>query len=240
LKLQQLLLWRNQFRTHAPTPSAFTPVILEPQLPDTAKRKISPASGVGASCDFIDAAGIIHGLVPDRLIAGGLLSKALVADVLISKHADHLPLDRLAQILARDGVNIDRSTLRDWVCVAVVELELLHARFAEILKASPKLVCDKTRCSVLDPGRGKIKIGDLLNIARDNRTWGAVGIRVGIRAQGERVTCGRYQWAPGRRGEHARALFAGFSGKLPVKGYAGYNGLTAAARPDGAVTLDYY
>lgn len=54
LKPQQLFSWRNQFRTHAPAPSAFTPVVLEPQQPDAAKRKIWAARDGGISRDIIE------------------------------------------------------------------------------------------------------------------------------------------------------------------------------------------
>ena len=172
--------------------------------------------------------GVIQAPAPNRLVEGGLPTEALVADVLVSKYADHLPLYRQAQILAREGVNIDRSTLCHWVGFAAVELEPLHARLIAILKGSTKLFCDETRCPVLDPGRGKTKTGYLWAIARDDRPWG-----------GADPPAVAYQYAPGRGGEHARALLAGFTGTLQVDGYAGYNTLADATRPGGAVTLAF-
>jgi len=88
-----------------------------------------------------------------------LAGEALVADVLVSKSADHLPLYRQVQILAREGVQIDRSTLAPWVGFAAYDLAPLHERLITILKASTKLFADETRCPVLDPGRGKTKTG---------------------------------------------------------------------------------
>jgi transposase len=175
-----------------------------------------------------DVVGIIQASAPARLIEGGIPTEALVADVLVSKYADHLPLYRQAQIFARDGLIIDRSTLCHWVGFAAAELEPLHARLIALLKTSPKLFCDETRCPVLDPGRGKTKTGYLWAIARDDRPW-----------------CGgdppavAYTYAPGRGGEHARALFIGFSGTLQVDGYDGYNSLADASRPGGAIALAY-
>jgi transposase len=96
--------------------------------------------------------GVVQALAPNRLVEGGLPTEVLVADVLVSKYADHLPLYRQAQILAREGVRIDR--------------------LVTILKASTKLFADETRCPVLDPGRGKTKTGYLWAIARDDRPWG--------------------------------------------------------------------
>jgi transposase len=117
--------------------------------------------------------GVVQAPAPNRLIEGGLPTEMLVADVLASKYADHLPLYRQAQILAREGIAIDRSTLAHWVGFAAHELEPLHARLLEILKASTKLFADETRCPVLDPGRGRTKTGYLWAIARDDRPWGS-------------------------------------------------------------------
>ena len=114
-------------------------------------------------------AGIIQAPAPARLIEGGLPTEALVADVVVSKHADHLPLYRQSQILARHGVRIERSTLAQWVGAAAAELQPLHDHLLGLLKASPKLLCDETRCPVLDPGTGKTRTGYMWALARDDR-----------------------------------------------------------------------
>ncbi|NKB16540.1 MAG: transposase [Sphingomonadales bacterium] len=80
--------------------------------------------------------GVIQAPALNRLVEGGLPTEALVADVLVSKYADHLPLYRQAQILAREGVNIDRSTLCHWVGSAAVELEPLEATALHIVQAT--------------------------------------------------------------------------------------------------------
>ena len=116
-----------------------------------------------------EVAGIIQAPAPAHLIEGGLPTEALVADVVVSKHADHCPLYRQSQIFARHGVRIDRSTLSSWVGAAAAELQPLHDHLLSLLKASPKLFCDETRCPVPDPGRGKTKTGFLWAIARDDR-----------------------------------------------------------------------
>ena len=79
--------------------------------------------------------GVVQAPAPHRLIEGGLPTEALVADVLASKCADHLPLYRQAQILAREGVRIDRSTLAHWVGFAAFELAPLHDRLVSIDEA---------------------------------------------------------------------------------------------------------
>ena len=122
-----------------------------------------------------DVAGIIQAPAPAHLIEGGLPTEAFVADVLVSKHADHMPLYRQSQILARIRVNIERSTLAQWAGAGAAELQPLHDYLIRSLKASPKLFCDETRCPVLDPGRGKTKTGFMWALARDDRPWAGGG-----------------------------------------------------------------
>ena len=180
-----------------------------------------------------DVAGIIQAPAPLRLIEGGLPTEALVADVVVSKHADHIPLYRQSQILARHGVQIERSTLAQWVGAAAAELQPLHDHLVRQLKASPKLFCDETRCPVLDPGRGKTKTGYIWAIARDDRPWG------GDVRSGSGPPAVAYTYAPGRGGEHAAKLLDGFNGILQIDGYAVYKRLAAPGRQGGPVTLAY-
>jgi transposase len=175
-----------------------------------------------------EVAGIIQAPAPAHLIEGGLPTEALVADVVVSKHADHLPLYRQSQILARSGVNIERSTLAQWVGAAAAELQPLHDHLLRQLLASPRLFCDETRCPVLDPGRGKTKTGFMWALARDDRPWGS-----------NDPPAVAYTYAPGRGGEHAVKLLAGFTGILQVDGYSVYKQLGAPTRTGGAVTLAY-
>jgi transposase len=175
-----------------------------------------------------NVAGVIQVPASARLIVGGLPTEALVAQVVVSKHADHLPLYRQAQILERQGVEIERSTLAHWVGAAAAELQPLHDHLLRQLKASPKLFCDETRCPVLDPGRGKTKTGFMWSIARDDRPWG-----------GTDPPAVAYTYAPGRGAVHAVKLLAGYSGILQVDGYSAYAALTNPARDGGAVTLAF-
>lgn len=175
-----------------------------------------------------DVAGVIQAPAPARLIVGGLPTEALIAQVVVSKHADHLPLYRQAQILARQGVEIERSTLAHWVGAAAAELQPLHDHLVRQLKASPKLFCDETRCPVLDPGRGKTKTGFMWSLARDDRPWG-----------GTDPPAVAYTYAPGRGAVHAVKLLEGYSGILQVDGYSAYTALTNPARDGGAVTLAF-
>jgi len=109
---------------------------------------------------------------PARIVEGGLPTEALIAHVLVSKYADHLPLYRQAQIYGRQGVTLDRSTLTDWVGRAAWWLTPLRDHLLGKLKHSPKLFADETTAPVLDPGRGRTKTGQLWAYARDDRPWG--------------------------------------------------------------------
>ena len=171
---------------------------------------------------------VVQAPAPARLIEGGLPTETLVAHVLVGKYADHLPLYRQSQIYARQGIELDRSTLADWVGRAAAELQPLHGRLLEHLLRSPKLFMDETRAPVLDPGRRRTKTGYLWAIARDDRPWAGPDPPAVV-----------YLYAPGRGAEHAIRPLAGFSGVLQVDAYAAYNALADPARAGGPVTLAY-
>ena len=92
--------------------------------------------------------GVLQAPAPARLIEGGLPTEATVAQVLVSKYADHLPLYRQAQIYARQGINLDRSTLADWVGHAAWHLRPLHTRLLTKLKGAARLFADETTAPV--------------------------------------------------------------------------------------------
>lgn len=157
------------------------------------------------------AEAVVQAPAPARLIEGGLPTEATVAHVLVSKFADHLPLYRQAQIWARQGVALDRSTLADWVGRAAFLLRPVHERLLDKLKASPKLFADETTAPVLDPGRGQTKTGQLFAYARDDRPWG-----------GNDPPGVAYVYAADRKAERPIAHLKGFTGILQVDGYSGY------------------
>jgi transposase len=161
------------------------------------------------------ACGTIHQApAPERPIAKGLATPALLAHVLVSKYCDHLPLYRQCQILARQGVELDRSTLANWVGGACWWLEPLQARLAEHVFASQKLFADDTPLPVLDPGRGRTKTGRLWVYARDDRPWRGPGPPAAV-----------YLYSPDRKAEHPASHLARFSGVLQVDGYPGFDRL---------------
>src|SRR5881275_2653482 len=157
---------------------------------------------------------VMQAPAPARLIEGGLPTEATVAQVLVSKYADHLPLYRQAQIYARQGIDLDRSTLADWVGHAAWHLRPLHERLLMRLRQLPRLFADETTAPVLDPGRGRTKTGQLWAYAADDRPWG-----------GSDPPGVAYVYAPDRKAERPITHLAGFTGILQVDGYAGYSKL---------------
>jgi transposase len=148
-----------------------------------------------------------------------MLTEATVAHVLVSKYADHLPLYQQAQIYSREGVDLDRSTLADWVGRAAFELRPVHDALLADLKRSTKLFMDEKRAPVPQPGARKTKTGYFWALARDDRPWGGASPPGVV-----------FSYAPGRGGQHAERILQGFGGILQVDGYAGYNRLIAADR----------
>ena len=109
---------------------------------------------------------------PERPITGGMATEALLAHVLVAKYADFLPLYRQAQIFARQGIELDRSTLCDWVGRACWWLEPLWRLLRRHVMGSTRIFADDTTLPVLDPGRGRTKTGRLWGYAVDDRPWG--------------------------------------------------------------------
>jgi transposase len=163
---------------------------------------------------------------PPRLIEGGIPTEAMVAHVLMARYADHLPLYRQAQIIARQGVVLDRSTLSFWMGYAAAELAPVVARLREMMLSSTRLFADETVVPVLDPGRGRTKQGYFWTIARDDRPWA-----------GSQPSAVVYSYAPGRGHIHARALLGGYRGILQCDGYSAYKKLAGPKVHEHAVTL---
>jgi len=167
---------------------------------------------------------VVQAPAPERPIDGGMATEALVAHVLINKYCDHLPLYRQSQIFARQGVNLDRSTLCNWVGRACWWLAPLHELILSTVLASPKVFADDTTLPVLDPGQGRTKTGRLWCYAVDNRPWCGPG-----------HPAAAYVYSEDRKGEHPATHPQGFKGLLQVDGYAGFGRLVGTA--DGGPQL---
>ena len=136
-----------------------------------------PASRSSATCVPRCAAprcdAIVQAPAPGRPIDRGLAGPGLLAHVLVSKYADHLPLYRQSEIYAREGVDLDRSTLADWVGAASYLLSPLVDQLRKHVLAASKIHADDTPVPVLAPGTGKTKTARLWTYVRDDRPAGS-------------------------------------------------------------------
>lgn len=157
---------------------------------------------------------LVQAPAPARPIARGLAGPALLAHVLVSKYADHLPLYRQSRIFAREGLDLDRSTLADWVGgVSELCTPLIDA-LARYVFGAEKLHADDTPVPVLCPGRGTTRQGRLWTYVRDDRP-----------AASTEPPAVWFQYSPDRKGERPRAHLASFTGILQADGYAGFDRL---------------
>lgn len=159
---------------------------------------------------------VVQAPAPPRLIDGGLPTERLVAQVIVDKYADHVPLYRQAQAFARQGVTLNRSTLAHWTGYAAGELKPLWEHIRSRLLTAPRLFVDETKAPVLDPGRGRTKSGYFWAVAQDQRGWA-----------GTDPPAVAYTYAPGRGADHAATLLKDFAGVLQTDGYAAYKTLAS-------------
>ena len=152
--------------------------------------------------------------MPNLPIERGRPGPGLLAHVLVSKYADHLPLYRQSEIYKREGVELDRATMAAWVGKAANLMRPLLDALARHVMAAERLHADDTPVPVLAPGAGRTKTGRLWVYARDDRPFAGIAPPAVL-----------YRYTPDRRGEHPRAHLAGFRGILQADGYAGFAGL---------------
>ncbi|MDQ1815789.1 IS66 family transposase [Massilia sp. CCM 9210] len=152
--------------------------------------------------------------VPPAVIDGGMAAVGLLAWIAVCKYLDHLPLYRIEQIAARDGVPLARSTLGEWIGRIGVALQPLADRLAELLRERSCLHADETPVRQLDPGSGKTKHAYLWAY-RSNGLDDGPGIVV-------------FDYQTSRAGAHARAFLQDWRGHLMVDDYVGYKALFTA------------
>jgi transposase len=149
----------------------------------------------------------------------GRATPATLAHLLVSKYCDHLPLYRQSEIYAREGLELDRSTLGDWVGQAAWLLDPVVAAIRKHVFAAEKIHGDDTTVPVLAPGLGRTATGRLWVYVRDDRLFA-----------GPAAPAAAYFYSPDRGAEHPTAHLANFTGFLQADGYAGFEGLYNPAR----------
>ena len=157
---------------------------------------------------------IVQAPAPSRPIERGLAGPGLLAHVLVAKYCDHQPLYRQAEMYAREGVELERSTLADWVGGSSRLLEPLAEALRRHVMSARKLHADDTPVPVLAPGNGKTKTGRLWTYVRDDRPTGD-----------RRPAAVWFAYSPDRRGEHPRQHLRHFRGTLQADAYAGFHHL---------------
>lgn len=159
------------------------------------------------SCDKI-----VQAKAPSRPIERGIAGPGLLAHVLVSKYADHLPLYRQAEIFEREGVELDRATLADWVAGTSQLMEPLVEALRQHVMKGEKLHADDVPVPVLAPGLGKTKTGRLWTYVRDDRPAGD-----------STPPAVWFAYSPDRKGEHPQEHLKKFLGTLQADGYAGFD-----------------
>jgi transposase len=167
-----------------------------------------------AACDAITQAP-----APALPTPRGRATPAMLAHLLVAKYCDSLPLYRQAEIYAREGIELDRSTLCDWVGQAAWLLDPVAATIRRHVFAAEKIHGDDTTVAVLAPGLGRTRTARLWVYVRDDRPFA-----------GEAAPAAVYFYSPDRSGEHPAAHLASFTGMFQADGYAGYEALYHPAR----------
>lgn len=164
------------------------------------------------SCRYCGS--IAQAPMPSMPIERGKPGPALLAHVLVSKYCDHLPLYRQAQIYNREGVEIDRSTMSDWVGRSAVLLDPLVEAVGRHVFEADAIFTDDTPVPVLDPGRGRTKTGRFWAYVRDGRAHGSNASPAAF-----------YRYSPDRKGERPEDHLKSYSGFMHADGFAGYDKL---------------
>ena len=173
-------------------------------------RHVRPKLACGR-CDTI-----VQAPAASRPITRGMAGSGLLAHVLVAKYCDHLPLYRQSGIYAREGVDLERSTLADWVGQCSALLRPLVEQLRQHVLAGEKLHADDTPVPVLAPGDGKTKTGRLWTYVRDDRPAG-----------NETPPAVWFAYSPNRKGEHPQTHLKSFTGILQADAFAGFDALYA-------------
>ena len=167
---------------------------------------------------------LVQAPAPSRPLARSFAGPAFIAHVLTSKFADHIPLCRQSTIYARDGLDIERSTLADIAGGAYRLIDPLLAVLGKTVLAPGKVHADDTPLPVLAPGTGKTKTGRLWTYVRDDRPSGSSDPPAVL-----------FRYSPDRKGEHPQAHLARFHGFLQADAYGGFRELYRTDRQAGRI-----
>ena len=166
---------------------------------------------------------------PEHVVPGGLPTELFIAWIIVSKFGDHLPFYRQAEIFKRQGIDLDRGTLGNWVGRACFHLMPVINHMRAHLRGADRIFVDETRAPVLEPGLKRTKSGYFWAVVSDDRGHGGVGPPIVL-----------FHYAPGRGKAHPLNFLAGYRGRfLQCDAYQSYNALTGIARDTGPWQLVY-
>jgi transposase len=160
---------------------------------------------------------------PSHPIARGRAGPGLLAHILFSKYGLHLPLNRQSAVYAREGVDLDVSTLADWVGAAAATLMPLVLLIRAHVFAAERIHADDTTVRVL--AKGKTRTGRLWTYVRDDRPFG-----------GPDPPAVTFFYSPDRSAKHPEQHLASYAGLMQADAYAGFNRLYSASRKPGPIT----
>jgi transposase len=159
---------------------------------------------------------------PSHPIARGRAGPQLLAHILFSKYGLHLPLNRQSAIYAREGIDLDVSTLADWVGAAAATLMPLVTEIRTHVFAAERIHADDTTVPVL--AKGKTRTGRVWTYVRDDRPFAGPDPPAAV-----------FFYSRDRGGEHPEQHLAGFAGLMQADAYAGFNRLYEATHKGGPI-----
>ncbi|MDW9534141.1 IS66 family transposase [Sinorhizobium meliloti] len=172
---------------------------------------------------FRGSEGVVQALAPAHIIEGGLPTERLLAYIAVSKYADGLPLYRQEAIYLRDGVEISRSLMAQWMGDLGFELQMLADYILERVKEGERIFADETTLPTLAPGSGKTTKAWLWAYARDDRPYG-----------GTSPPMVAYRFEDSRGADCVTRHLSGFTGILQVDGYSAYTNLAKTRAKTGS------
>jgi transposase len=172
------------------------------------------------SCARCEA--ITEAPAPFHAISRGRAGPNLLAEIVFAKFGMHLPLTRQSRMFEREGVDLDVSTMADWVGAVTANVAPLITPMVEHALAARRIHCDDTPVPVL--AKGKTRTGRFWVIVRDDRPFGGTDPPVAV-----------YIYSPDRRGEHPQGFLGGFTGVLQADAYSGFGQLYKQGRPRGPI-----
>src|SRR6476646_1958302 len=159
---------------------------------------------------------------PSHPIARGRAGPKLLAHILFAKYGLHLPLNRQSDVYQREGIELDVSTLADWVGASAATLMPLVDAIRSHVFAAERIHADDTTVPIL--AKGKTRTGRLWTYVRDDGPFA-----------GPDPPAAMFFYSPDRSAKHPEQHLAGYAGLMQADAYAGFNRLYGAGRKPGPI-----